>query len=476
VIEAEWVNNTICIDTGCVFGGKLSALRWPEREVVSVPAARIYFEPAKPLAAPASERSAQSVADDMLDYADVSGRRWIDTTLMKRIVVAEENAAAALEAMSRFAVAPQWLIYLPPTMSPVETAQREDWLERPEEAFAYFAARSQSQIVLQEKHMGSRALILVCRTSEAARARFGTVTDEAGAIWTRTGRAFFGEQVMSEAALERVRSAMDASGLWRELASDWVLIDCEIMPWSVKAQSLIDGQYAPTAAAAQAGLSAALDAARRARAREVPVDALCERLADRAGRADKYAQAWSPYAWPVASLEDLRIAPFHLLASEGAAHFDKGHRWHMDVSARLAAGGGPTLMATDWRILDPADASACAEATRWWEEIGERGGEGMVAKPASFIARDAKGLVQPAVKVRGREYLRIIYGPEYDAPENLARLKQRGLGAKRSLAFREFALGCEALRRFVAREPLRRVHECVFAVLALESEPIDPRL
>jgi protein phosphatase len=100
----------------------------------------------------------------------------------------------------------------------------------------------------------------------------------------------------------------------------------------------------------------------------------------------------------------------------------------------------------------------------------------MVAKPASFIARDAKGLVQPAVKVRGREYLRIIYGPEYDAPENLARLKQRGLGAKRSLAFREFALGCEALRRFVAREPLRRVHECVFAVLALESEPIDPRL
>ncbi|MBW8726910.1 MAG: hypothetical protein JF625_17410 [Inquilinus limosus] len=104
------------------------------------------------------------------------------------------------------------------------------------------------------------------------------------------------------------------------------------------------------------------------------------------------------------------------------------------------------------------------------------GGEGMVVKPRDFTARGPKGLVQPAVKVRGREYLRIIYGPEYDLPENLVRLRERKLGGKRNLALREFALGHEALRRFVAREPLRRVHECVFGVLALESEPIDPRL
>ena len=97
-------------------------------------------------------------------------------------------------------------------------------------------------------------------------------------------------------------------------------------------------------------------------------------------------------------------------------------------------------------------------------------------KPRSFVARGPKGLVQPAVKCRGREYLRIIYGPEYAFDENLSRLRSRGLGRKRSLALREFALGIEALDRFVAREPLRRVHECVFGVLALESEPVDPRL
>jgi protein phosphatase len=100
----------------------------------------------------------------------------------------------------------------------------------------------------------------------------------------------------------------------------------------------------------------------------------------------------------------------------------------------------------------------------------------MVVKPLAFVTRGAKGPLQPALKVRGRDYLRIIYGPEYDAPENLVRLRQRGLGGKRNLALREFALGHEGLRRFVAGEPLRRVHECVFAVLAMESQPIDPRL
>ena len=105
------------------------------------------------------------------------------------------------------------------------------------------------------------------------------------------------------------------------------------------------------------------------------------------------------------------------------------------------------------------------------------GGEGMVVKPLQFLTRSqGNRILQPAVKCRGQDYLRIIYGPDYDTPENLVRLRKRGLNAKRSLASREFALGLEALERFVAREPLRRIHECVFAVLALESEPVDPRL
>ncbi|MBV8568095.1 MAG: polynucleotide kinase-phosphatase [Methylobacteriaceae bacterium] len=476
VAEVQWVNNTACIDTGCVFGGKLTALRWPEGEVVDVPAARAHAASARKLASPAPERDAQAAADTLLDHADVSGRRWIDTTLFRRVVVAEENAAAALEAMGRFAIAPQWLVYLPPTMSPVETSTRESWLERPEEAFAFYRGRGQAEVVLQEKHMGSRAVIALCRDAIAARRRFGTTSDDAGAIWTRTGRAFFSERATTDAVLARIRGAVDAAALWDELGTDWLLIDAEIMPWSAKASSLIEQQYAPVGVAAQSGLEAALDAATRAVSRGVTVENLRDRLALRREKARRYAAAWRPYAWPVSSVDDLKVAPFHFLASEGAAHFDKSHLWHMEIADRLIAVDGGILTATRRRQVALGDEQACAEAAIWWEELTAGGGEGMVVKPLSFTPRGSKGLIQPALKVRGSEYLRIIYGPEYDLPENLIRLRERGLGGKRSLALREFALGQEGLTRFVARAPLRRVHECVFGVLALESEPIDPRL
>jgi protein phosphatase len=474
--EAQWVNNTLCIDTGCVFGGKLTALRWPERELIEVPALKVWSEPIRPLAPAAGDRSGQASADDLLDMEDVSGRRWLDTTLRGRIVVAEENASAALEAMSRFALAPQWLAYLPPTMSPVETSSSEGWLERPEEAFAHYRERGVAEVVCEEKHMGSRAVIALCRSAEAARARFDAQGGETGAIWTRTGRSFFNDAKTTEGLLGRLRATADAAGLWEELSTDWLLLDAEIMPWSAKAGALIDAQYAPVATSSRAGLAAAVDALGRAAARGVPVEALAGRFAGRADRADRYARAWAPYVWPVSGVDDLRVAPFHLLASEGQVRFDRDHLWHMGLAERLAAAGQSVVAPTAWRRVDLADEAACAEASQWWETLTAGGGEGMVVKPRDFIARGAKGLLQPALKVRGREYLRIIYGPEYDAPEHLARLRDRGLGGKRNLALREFALGHEALRRFVAGEPLRRVHECVFAVLALESEPIDPRL
>jgi protein phosphatase len=199
-------------------------------------------------------------------------------------------------------------------------------------------------------------------------------------------------------------------------------------------------------------------------------------LAERHARAVKYSKAWQPYVWTVSGIEDLRVAAFHLLASEGAAHFDKEHAWHMRMAERLAEHGAPLLSPTRWHLVSLDDPGALERLTAWWEETTEQGGEGMVIKPLSFVSHGAKGIIQPALKVRGREYLRIIYGPEYDAPEHLSRLRKRGLGGKRSLALREFALGHEALKRFVAGAPLRKVHECVFAVLALESEPVDPRL
>ena len=479
VPEPEWLNGTINIDTGCVFGGKLTALRYPERELVSVSADGVWCQPAKPFLEEPSEKpvlSAQHIHDDTLDLADVLGKRIITTRLHHNVTIREENAAAALEVMSRFAANPKWLIYLPPTMAPSDTAEVPGILEHPSRAFAYFRGEGIPRVMCQEKHMGSRTVIVVCRQRETAHKRFGIAEDEAGICYTRTGRRFFDDNAIERQVLDHLRGAAEAAGLWDELQTEWLCLDCELMPWSAKAQELLRSQYAAAGAAARSSLHAATAALESAAERNREVDPLLNRTRERAELADRFVESYRRYCWPVKSLNDLRLAPFHLLASEGKVHTSQDHRWHMKILSRLCAGGAPLLVPTENRVIDLTDPKSESEGTEWWTKLTERGGEGMVVKPLDFIARGRRSLAQPAVKCRGGEYLRIIYGPEYTLPENLDRLRSRGLSVKRSLALREFALGVEALERFVRGEPLRRVHECVFAVLALESEPVDPRL
>jgi polynucleotide kinase-phosphatase len=472
---AEWINGTICVDTGCVFGGKLTALRYPERELVDVRAARVYMEPARPLGV-AEGQSGQQAADAMLDIEDVQGKRTLMTRLVGSVRVEPENAAAALEVMSRFAIDPRWLVYLPPTMSPPETSTLAGLLEHPAEAFGYYSRAGVGRVVVEEKHMGSRAVAVLARDPDAAKARFGVEDGKAGVVYTRTGRPFFGDEALERALVDRIAKAADAIGLWDRLETDWFCLDAELMPWSAKAQALIDRQYRPVGEAGMAATGAAAALLGQALARGVDVGDLAARMETRRGNAVAYDASWRGYVRPVAGLADLRLAPFHLMASEGAVHTDKAHDWHMALMAELAATDPDLLVATPCRVVELADEAQIDMATAWWREMTAAGGEGMVVKPYDFVARGKRGLLQPAIKCRGPEYLRIIYGPDYTMPEHLDRLRTRGLGAKRGLALREFALGIEALERFVRREPLRRVHECVFAVLALESEPVDPRL
>ncbi|UJR82746.1 polynucleotide kinase-phosphatase [Sandaracinus amylolyticus] len=481
VPSAEWVNQTICIDTGCVFGGALTALRWPERELVSVPAQRAYAESIKPLVKASESRSAQHEADDLLDVSDFLSRLRVDTRLAATVIVPEAHARAALEVVSRFAADPRWLVHLPPTMSPSATSSREALLEHPEEALAYYRENGVARAICEEKHMGSRIVLVLARDARAARARFGVSGDERGVCLTRTGRRFFGSDRALEAALiDRVDAALATSGVWDELASDWIVLDAELMPWSAKAQQLLREQYALVGSVGRASLADADAMLERAMARGLDaaaqgqLGALAERTTSRRGHLEKYVASYRRYCWPVASIDDLRLAPFHLLASEGRVHVDRDHLWHMGTLARLAETGDPLFVATRHRVVELADERSCAEATQWWESLTSAGGEGMVVKPLDYLVRGPKGWLQPAIKCRGPEYLRIIYGPEY--PLQIDRLRQRGLGRKRGLAHKELALGIEALERFVRREPLRRVHECVLALLALESEPVDPRL
>ncbi|MER6750840.1 polynucleotide kinase-phosphatase [Streptomyces fungicidicus] len=474
VPEATWLNNTICLDTGAVFGGRLTALRWPERELVDVPAERVWYEPARPL-----RTEAPGGHDGRpLDLADVHGRRVVETRHQGRVAVREENAAAALEVMSRFAVDPRLLPYLPPTMAPTATSRLDGYLEHPVEAFAQYAGDGVARVVCEEKHMGSRAVALVCRDAEVAARRFGTAGGPAGALYTRTGRPFFDDASVTEEILGRLRTAVTEAGLWDELDTDWLLLDAELMPWSLKASGLLRSQYAAVGAAAGAVFPGVLAALEGAAARGVDVTDLLGRQRERACDASAFTDAYRRYCWTTDGLDGVRLAPFQILAVRGRSLAALPHDRQLALIDRMVEHDTTGLLHTTRRLyVDTADPESVRAGVDWWLEMTGRGGEGMVVKPVDALVRDTSGrLVQPGIKCRGREYLRIIYGPEYTRPENLARLRGRFLNHKRSLAIREYALGLEALDRLADGEPLWRVHEPVFAVLALESEPVDPRL
>ncbi|MBG0824448.1 polynucleotide kinase-phosphatase [Planomonospora sp. ID91781] len=508
VTEPEWVNNTICLDTGVVFGGRLTALRYPSREIVSVPAEKVWYEPARPLAAPGHEAGRRDPG--LLSIDDVRGTRHVEVRHGGgRIKVREENAAAALEIMSRFAVDPRWLVYLPPTMAPPETSRLDGYLEHPAEAFAEFAAAGVRRVVCEEKHMGSRAVAVLARTPEVAAARFGVADGSSGAVHTRTGRPFFSDPAVAGELVDRLRRA--CAPLMDELGSDWLVLDGELLPWSAKAEGLIRSQYASVGAAARTALPEAVAALEAAAGRGLDVGGVLERTRRRLENAARFRDAYARYCWPVAGLDGIRLAPFQILACEGrATAVTEPHPWHLEMLSRL---DDPLIAPTRHVYADLDSAESREAATAWWSALTAEGGEGMVVKPVavpggppdgagetgtgadpgtdsgtgadSGTAADAgaepprreqarPSRVQPGIKVRGREYLRIIYGPDYT--ESLDVLRHRFLGRKRSLALREHALGLEALSRLAGGEPLWRVHEVVFAVLALESEPVDPRL
>jgi protein phosphatase len=485
-MDVQKANNTYCIDTGCVFGGKLTSLRYPENELAQVAARMEYYVPSKPLQSETEERG------ETLDIKDVLGKRRISTGIYRDISIPEENSAAALEIMSRFSADPRWLIYLPPTMSPCETSHLEDYLEYPLEAMNYYKKRGTERVVCEEKHMGSRAIVVLCRDAGAAKCRFGIDDGSIGLIYTRTGRHFF-DVANSDKEVEilrRLRDVLETTGFWKEFSTDWVCLDTELMPWSAKAGYLLAEQYAPVGRAGLGGLDSAISVLERAAEVQTQTWAVGEKASgqnmdltdilkshtQRRESLGLYIDAYHRYCWPVKSVDDYRVAPFHVLATENRVWSDCDHLTHLEIIARYMTGVDSIFMATNHVSVILADNASVEAGVDWWNNLTASGGEGMVVKPLDFIPRFRGELIQPAVKCRGREYLRVVYGPEYTSPDHLKRLKKRSLGKKNRLALSEFSLGVESLERFVKRDPLYRVHECVFAILAMEIEPVDPRL
>lgn len=271
--------------------------------------------------------------------------------------------------------------------------------------------------------MGSRAVVIACRDAAIAADRFGVDGGETGAIYTRTGRPFLDSRAETEDALSRVRAAADAAGVWDTLDTGWLVLDCELLPWSAKAMDLIRRQYASVGAAALAGLNASIATLEQAAARGLDVAGLIENEQTRGQHVARYIDAYRRYVGTVNSVGDLRLAPFHVLAAESGVFVDHGHAWHLDLCDQLVAANSEWFTPTQRLPVDVTDENSQLAAIAWWEQLTASGSEGVVVKPTSFTAAGRKSLAQPGIKCRGREYPRIIYGAKYTDPSQINRLR-----------------------------------------------------
>lgn len=392
---------------------------------------------------------------------------------MQNIFIPTKQAAKALETISRSAINPKWLIYLPPILSPSEPSKMDSYLEHPSKVFTYYRQEGVEEVICQVKHMGSRALVIICKDDQVAVDRFGLTKPAAGVVYTRTGRKFFRESTWENAFLLRIRKSLEQADFWRRFQTDWVLLDGELLPWSVKSKEYLKWEYASTGVASVQSLTKGVEALQMALLRGLPVQKLYQNWQERQECSQKFIDAYRKYCWRVEKLDDLQFAPFHLLATEGKAHVDQDHLWHMTQLSTICQYDPKFLITTNYKVVQVKDPISVAKGIAWWEELTKQGSEGIIIKPLDFIAQNEKGLIQSALGVGGMEYLRIIYGAHYQSPNLLKSLRKRNIKCNQKIALQEFSLSLEALYRFVEKEPLQRVHECVFGILSLESEPIN---
>ena len=457
-------NRTINIDQGAVFGGQLTAFRYPEQSLVAVDALRNYVgNEGNPLIEAKSKRFASPKATHFVNGFTVH------TEQGEAITIPKEKALAAMDTFSHYTLPLEQVLYIPPTMSPTpQTSALADYLEHPTEAFNYYKKNGVTKMIAEKKHMGSRAVIFIAKDESVTKQLLNV--ESLGVITTRTGRAFFEPKLQNE-MLSVIHKELLAKNYFEKYETDYVLMDAEILPWNLKAHSLIDTQYANVSEQALMDRQYLLNKLQATT--NIDVTNWVDEYTDKLKNAARFDAVYKNYCWPTNDIKGIQIAPFHILAHSGESHFDKPHTWHMGMNAFLAENSS-LFLATEYRRIETEQQEE--EVISWWKEMTDYGHEGIVIKPLNFIEERKGKLLQPAIKVRGREYLRIIYGMDYTDEAQLQQLKKRNPSRKMRNALLEFKLGVEGIERFIQLESSARVHECVLATLALESETVDPRL
>lgn len=457
-------NNTLNIDQGVVFGGQLTAFRYPEKTIQSVDACQNYAgDIQNPLLEAKAQRFEPPTIQTFLDGFTV------ETAHFGKVKVDGGHAKAAIDSISHHALPLEQLQYIPPTMSPTpQTSALANTLEHPAEAFAYYKKHGVQTMIAEKKHMGSRAVLLLFKDESISKEYVDTET--LGIMTTRTGRRFFDKET-ERVIIRQLHTELLAKNYFEQFETNFVLLDAEILPWNLKAQQLIDQQYAHVAEQALMDRTKLVE--KLGQTTQIDVSDWLQEYTLLLENAKRFSTVYENYCWDVQDTATIQIAPFHVLAHSSETFFHKPHTWHMDMN-RHFANNSTLFIETAFKVI--SDEASEQEVIEWWEEITAAGHEGIVIKPETFVTMHRGKIIQPAIKVRGREYLRIIYGMDYLQPASLAKLKERNPNKKMKHALREFALGMEGIERFVRGESTTRIHECVLATLALESDPVDPRL
>lgn len=413
-------------------------------------------------------------ADAGIHLQDVAGERTISTRLGGGVHVTAHEAAAALEAMSRFAVDPRWLVYLPPTTPAAVAAGEGDALEHPLAALAYYRARAVARVSLQELRTGTRVAAVVCRDAATARRRFRVARGETGSVYSAAGRPFFATRAAEEEFLARVRGALGGGGVWERLATDWVALEGVIGP-GVPVMPEVNPRlrpppalYGAVAVAARTTLAAAEAALAHAVAAGVDAAALLHRTRRRAALVTSYTAGCRRTVTFCRTPAELRLTPIRLLAAEGAVYAERDARWQRERLTPAAQAAPETLTEAGLKIIDPRDPAGEAAALAWWDGVMAKGGAGIVVRPLGRVPGGKARATAPALKCRSEDALLLEHGPEHGLPEHRERLRRQGMDAAAGRAEREWALSVEALDRFVAGESTARVHQCVFGALALK--------
>lgn len=470
VRETAWVNRTICLDTGCVFGGKLTALRYPERALVAVPASCTYYEPVKPLNEPGPEQSPMA-EERSLALTAVQGEQCIETAGGESVTVTAHQNAAVLEHMTSETVDPRWLIYLPPLLAGPPLQASGSQPEHPAAAFAFYRSQGVEQVVCQAMPPGGVPLVAVlCRSASVARSRFGVRGNRSGVCYDGWGRPCFRNPAMEGQFIARLRNAITAADWWHQFDTDWFCLALTVQPWSEQLKSLSLAGFANQVTAGTAVLSAAADALQKATAAGVNVSGLWNAIAKREVCRKDYRQTLHTYVGAVERVNDLRITPTQILASAGCVHLHQGPIWHGNMLKNLVDAEPDWLQPMDQRQVNLTSPEAITKTVDWWQRITANGQPGMVVKPVRFVEHHQHGLIQRALQVRGASYLRLVFGAEYSELSNLAYLRKIDQCAINQSAQQTFALGLEGLKRFVNGRPLRDTHACVFASLAIRID------